>query len=454
MRILLAGSLLWHFAWRWPFAVEIYSSAGDVFPASFASGAAELALPPMPTVLLYTLFLFALASLLLGWMTRTSAAIAGLLLVWFSVLDGVSTVTKYTAIAAHLLFLLTVAKSGDAWSLGQFIRRNGRVRFTSAWPRRLAQLLVCSIYAGAAVTKLRLPEYFSGDLLEFSLLDDAYGGRYLGHWLAIHPTWLIVASYLVLVFEMFFPVLIWIPRIRPWMLLLAVLFHLTLWVTMHLEIFSPVMLSALMVFLTEDDLSRIRGLLARVFPRSRRIASPIVEQPASMGRLAAGVACWSAVGGIAVTVGVFVRPQLPEYSAIDFPKIPADRAQAMIDAYAPPYSMYFHRFRIGSRLGFPHVFGDDREFRAGMVVHAMARVLTPHPELELEWRLVPPPDSEFPDAATATFTRTMAADHNYAHIGFRLLSEFPAGQYVIQLSAGEALRAKEVVAEIPFLLSP
>ena len=224
MRIGLATVWLWEFFGKWPFAVELYSVAGNVtrFP-----GFPEITLSASNTVMLHSLMLVSLVAVLIGWWTRLNLALSGFLVLGFAFQDAISTLTKYTAISTHLLILLAFTQSGAVWSVDAWFRRRhtSAVPLSPVWPRRLMQLLVCSVYWGAAITKIRLPDFATGDLLEFSLLDDAYGGTYFGHWIATHPQLLIVGSLLTVVYEVLFPVLIWIPCMRRVMLCCGVLFH-------------------------------------------------------------------------------------------------------------------------------------------------------------------------------------------------------------------------------------
>ena len=272
MRILLAGALLLDAALRWPYCIELYSSAGQVFPA-FASSGLELSpLGPSATLLFYSVLVVVLAMLVVGWHSRLCAILAFGLIGWFSLLDAAATLTKYTAISMHLLLLMCFAQPGGVWSVDAWrrARRRAGVPLAERWPRLLVGILVASIYLGAAITKIRLPDFATGDLLEFSLLDDAYGGRGVGLWLATKPELLVLASYAVIIFELLFPALIWVPAFRRVMLCCGIVFHLALAAMMHLVIFSPVMLAALCAFVRESDLMAIQNVLRRIGLRPRQ----------------------------------------------------------------------------------------------------------------------------------------------------------------------------------------
>ncbi len=466
LRILLASALLWDAAGRWPYAVELYSSAGFSFPAFPAAAFQPAALGALPTVVLYSMLTAALAFLLIGWHSRLCAFASFGLMGWFSLLDGAGSMTKYTAIGLHLLFLMSLSQPGGAWSVDAWWRKHtGQATpLAPAWTRWLVRLLVCSIYVGAAVTKIRLPDFATGDLLEFSLLDDAFGGRWLGMWLATKPKLLILASFATIAFELLFPALIWVPRLRRPVLASAFLFHIGLAVVMHLEVFSPVMFAALCAFLTEDDLEAIQARCRKPFAlvsRQREKEPGIAlsaERPLMPMRWFNSPLFVLIFSGAAMGLagyqyqedayGVFHR-------SVDlvFPPVKAELANQMIDAFQPDPRDYFHRIEMGSRLGYRHVFGERETFHPGEVVYVMVRVLQPHPSWDVEWELVAPGETDDDEPPpTARFASRLDASHSYASIGFQLKPEFAAGRYLIRLSVSENFAAKEVVAEIPFEL--
>lgn len=463
MRILLSAALMWDAVVRWPFCIELYTAAGHVFPAFPGSEFQPFVLGPFTTLVLYSALVVVLAMLLAGWHSRLCALLSFGLVGWFSLIDAAGTLTKYTAISLHLLLLMSFAQAGGAWSIDGWLRsKQGRgVPLASKWPRFLAGLLVASIYLGAAVTKIRLPDFATGDLLEFSLLDDAYGGRGIGLWLATKPRFLVLASYAVIAFELLFPVLIWVPALRRVTLISGIAFHLALAATMHLAIFSPVMLAALCVFVKEQDLEAIKKFLCSKIPflKWREMKHP--SEPRTRPRakkfawidtgsfLLAAAGC---IGGLTYfqyrqdIYGVFHKTV-----SLEFPPIEADRAYEMMDAYEPEARDFFHRIEIGSRLGYRRVYGDGETFRPGQVVYVLARLLQPHPSWELEWELAAPGDRE-DGPPTARYRRHLDASHSYASIGFQMKPEFAPGRYRIRLIVGEEFGPKEVVKEIPFEL--
>lgn len=453
MRIVLASALLWDVIPRWPHAVELYSTEGFLFPAFRSAWFQSVPLGPLPTVILHSSLVVVLVMLLFGWHSRLCSLLAFGLIGWFALLDAAGTLTKYTAISLHLLVFMSFAQPGAVWAIDAWgrPRLNHAIPLNSRWPGMMVRLLVASIYLGAAITKIRLPDFATGDLLEFSLLDDAYGGRWPGLWLATKSRLLIVCSFATIWFELLFPALVWIPRLRRPMLCLAVAFHLALAALMHLEIFSPVMLAALCAFLKEEDFEAIRQRFQKTSPRDQNEGHITRSFSARTHSASFGMALLLVVAGLSGfqywqdRYGVFHRSIKLQYAPID-----TDEAQAMIDAFEPEARDYFHRIEIGSRLGYRRVYGDQRKFRPGQVVHVLARLLQPHPSWEMRWELVPPGEEGSSDFEAFTQIQTLDASHSYASIGFHLKEEFPVGRYLIRLSVNEPFGAQELIAEIPF----
>ena len=183
-----------------------------------------------------------------------------LLSAWLGPLDLPVTFGKQSVIALHLVLLLACSRCGAVWSIDSLFDGNRQIRCPLAIlaPRRLMQILVCCVYVGAAITKLRTPSFATGDLLEFSLLDDHWGSGRLGLWLTTKPHVSLILSQLTVFFEILFPFLVWVPRLRLPLLVLAFSFHTAMGCLLSVGIFPAVMFTALLSFLEERDLGALR----------------------------------------------------------------------------------------------------------------------------------------------------------------------------------------------------
>jgi Vitamin K-dependent gamma-carboxylase len=445
VRIALGLVLLLETAARWPFAIELYSSAGLPMPLFSASGIVPPVPGPAAAVALHSLLLFALAAVTVGWQTRPSVLSAVVLLGWFSLLDFPVTLTKYTAIALHLLVLLACSRCGSVWSVDA--RLAGRARqhcpLGTAWPRRLVQLLVCSVYWGAAVTKIRLPDFATGDLVEFALLSDRWGGTPLGLWLSTQSTLVLVASFATLALELFFPVLVWVRPLRRPMLVCAVTFHALLALTMNLGAFSFVMLAALLAFVRDDDLGELYPARAAREPHGS--ATRACARPA---RLLVSLSAYVALAAAAAVGGVLIQRSADWYRVFNVGRpepleiLNRHAVDGVLAEQKPDYADLVHRFEIGSRMGYRRTFGTrtvPEEFRHGMTVHALARFVLNAETLALDWLLIAPQGQE-----AARHSHQLPAGTAYASVAFRMTPEAPPGRYRIILQMnGVAVRDRD-----------
>src|SRR5688572_27639915 len=85
---------------HWPYVRQIYSQDGA--PAPLWENYYQPGLLPIPTgtvaVGLYAVLTVSLITACIGWQTRVSLAIATVLYTWFTLLDSLSSMTKFTVI--------------------------------------------------------------------------------------------------------------------------------------------------------------------------------------------------------------------------------------------------------------------------------------------------------------------------------------------------------------------
>lgn len=453
IRILLALAMLAEAVPRWRYAVELYSSWGPAIPifagnlpepTSVAEQDAPARRPerlrgfhapvpgPLLAVAIHTAMIFLLACVALGWQTRISLLLAAFCFVWIGLLDLPGTFAKHSVIALHALVLLSFSGCGNAWSIDSTCNASSpsACPLTPAWPRRLLQLLICSIYLGAALTKIRTPAFLSGDLLTFSLLDDQWGGGRFGQWLSMSPTVMRACSMMTILFEAFFPVLVWIPRLRLKILAGAFALHAVMGLALHLGTFSLIMFAILLVFLQEGDLSRAW------VPGCGGSQEPGLVT-AFRGRGLRGLSAWLVAAVVIVAAGVGVQWAFDWYGAFgrrDAAAIaglkPIDPRQymEMQAARRPAWEDYVHRVSLGNRTNNGEVYGPSERFKVGQRAYVLVQFILPHPELELEGLLLTPDGDE-----VARFSHQVAPGYSHSINGFELTDELPSGSYRIIL---------------------
>jgi len=277
VRMFLPLALLVPMIPRWPHARELYSIDGASTPLWNSYGWPNM-LPEVPgtvAVILMTLLIVSLVTASLGWRTRTSLGISFVLYTYLTLLDAISTMTKYSVIASHVLLLLSLSNCGAVWSVDRWLR-NRRLRSaglsppflfnpvrSAAWPRRLLQLLIGYVYFGAAVTKLHTPAYFSGEQLLSWMRTNVNYDNSFGEYLTLFPVALVFCAYVTVVWEILFVFLSWRGISRAIMLVMGVVFHVMTALTLGLYVFPMVCISAYFAFMNENDVRRISLLWRR-----------------------------------------------------------------------------------------------------------------------------------------------------------------------------------------------
>lgn len=467
----------------WRYSVELYSSAGPAMPVFFDPVAQSpspraavsdqvaaadapptwshlLTAIPSPRVAIAAQTLLCVVSLALavGWQTRLSLVLTLVLLAWLKPLDVSWTFAKYTVIWLHALACLLLG--GGATDLSVDSLQNGtRQTAGPATTRRLLQLLVCQVYLGAAVTKLKSPWFAGGELLQFSLLDRGWGGTSLGQWLATSSLTMRALSLGTILFELLFPFLIWVPACRRPLLLVAVLFHLGVWGAMHVGTFSPTMLVLLLTFAEPDQVARICNSWRRFRtpPESRSheeavSGGPPAARPATRGRWNSGsLRGLSSLGTYALTAvtvvivagaiqwwcdwyGVFGNRSLARLTRI--PPAVVDEVRA---ARKPAFEDYVHRVTVGNWRGERDVGGSGPSRRGTDRLYVLVQFVIPHPNLRLEGLLL-----ASDGRLAARFEHTIDAGLSYAINGFELTTELPPGssRVILQIEGHEVASRK------------
>lgn len=300
MRIVLPLVLLIDTCFRHPWAREFYSTDGAPSPLDINFQRPGMVFIPDGSlaVALHAILIASLVASSLGWFTRISLGVATVLYTWFGLLDALSTLTKYTVIASHLLLLLTLSNCGALWSLDAWRKRgNGTAESLEdnalsapIWPARLIQLLVAVVYLGAAITKMHTPAFFNGDQLMYWTMTYVNNVHPLGDWLSQHPLVLSVFGYVTIVWEIAFLFVVFHPgrSDRLWYKWVAIaigaFFHFMTMFTLGLYIFPLVMFASYLAFVeaaewrwlqSRDWLSGMRRVACWCETASEAVFTPI-----------------------------------------------------------------------------------------------------------------------------------------------------------------------------------
>jgi len=120
---------------------------------------------------------------------------------------------------------------------------------------RFIQIQLCVIYMFSGLEKLRGNSWWEGTAIweAFSF----YGISLVNSSVILSlPLISSVLTIFTILFEIYFPVLVWVPKIRSILLILGFCFHLSIAICMNLYFFSFIMLSAYILFIPSDFLKK------------------------------------------------------------------------------------------------------------------------------------------------------------------------------------------------------
>ncbi len=398
---------------RWSVCRELYSADGATGQLSVGFGYIDL-LPELSgsaVAALYAILMFSLVTLCVGWCSRISAFVVCVLMSYFSMLDCVSTMTKYTAMCSHMLLILSVSQCGSIWSVDSWLtnrRRNldpTQPTFayprSAAWPRRLLQFHMACVYFGAGVTKIHTPTFFTGDQLQYWMLTHLNYQHRLGELLSGYPVLLVAFGYITVVWELSFIFCSWKSAWRNFVLPIGVLFHFMTTLTLGLLMFPMVCYCGYLSFIDEDDVQQSSAWLRR---QLRRFASlkQAESQLIALRNWMGDRPQWQQAGRIAFVValplvamaGIGAEHQLDVYgerrtegrhqlAAID----PA-RARELLAPVTPHRDIdKFFAVDMGTFLASDLIAHRRTSFRQGENVIAQCSLIPPHEDMVIECKI-------------------------------------------------------------------
>lgn len=278
---------------------ELYSQDGAPTPIWLSYSQPDfLPIPTSPVAMgLYAVLILSLITTCVGWRTRLSLAVAAGLTAYFGMLDMISTITKYTVVATHVLAILAMSNCGHLWSVDAWLaRRRGTPlpEEAAVWPRRLIQILIGVVYLGSTMTKLHTPAFFTGDHLRYWMLTNVNVANPLGEFLTQYPGLIISMAYVTVVWEILFLFVAWrgVPRLI--MLGLGVFFHVMTMLTLGLYVFPLIYFAIYLAWADQADLEwwRAKWGLTGV------AQEPLVVVPSTRFRIPSLVAWAGAIGAV------------------------------------------------------------------------------------------------------------------------------------------------------------
>ncbi|MEQ1876315.1 MAG: HTTM domain-containing protein [Bdellovibrionia bacterium] len=202
---------------------------------------------PLAIHALHGLFLVSLATLALGVFPRVSAALALYIHVLFLNRNFLP-MYGFDKIVSCWLFYLMFMKPGGYFTV---FRSQTKSKLSSdlLTPAavRMAQLHLCVVYAYSGLEKMRGQGWWNGEALWGILANGIVAPFDMGF--MAHLPWLVYAgTYSTVLWEIYFPLAIWVPALRkPW-LFFGVVFHLMTALMMNLIFFAAIMLAGYQLF--------------------------------------------------------------------------------------------------------------------------------------------------------------------------------------------------------------
>lgn len=129
-------------------------------------------------------------------------------------------------------------------------------------------LQLCLAYFGSGLAKLIDPLWFNGEATYYALHMERFRGTPLNEFIAQFKWFDIASNYAVIIFELFFPVLIWIKKLRKPLLIAGVFFHLSIYIFLMIYGFQVIFVLVYGMFLPNQKLivlfEQFRGKYQRI----------------------------------------------------------------------------------------------------------------------------------------------------------------------------------------------
>lgn len=269
MRVVLAGTLFFTYIGR-QFRMDFFdersflpmTEALEIFPEYYRPVFPWFFWPDAWAGFVHGVFLILLLGVFFGLTNRFFMFITWILMMGFihrnyGILFGAD------VIGALFLFYLSFTRCYENYSIRNLFKSNlkhlsllQRLRGDSAvlvsdeWSSafyRLAQFQICVIYAYTGFEKLKGASWWNGSAL-WTVFANPQTVIMDMTWMRYFPATIAVMTFVTIIFEIYFPMAIFIPKLKKYWLGAGVLFHMSIGVLMGLLPFSLVMLSTYFLF--------------------------------------------------------------------------------------------------------------------------------------------------------------------------------------------------------------
>ncbi len=229
-RICFGFYLLWYWGRYWPVADTLFSSIG-VYNTTVLP---DMAPGPGLARVIYSVFLAIHIPFILGLFTRVITPLIWAGYVYHWLLQLRTGGAAFDNLNVFFLFLLCFSDLDRVWSITSSLRPPAATRHkVSQFSARLIAIHISFLYSGTGLFKLMMPDWRAGLVLPWTLI-----GRWatpVGYWigdLSLPTGVYTIASWMVIIMEIFLPFFLWTRRYRLAACVVGALFHIGIAVTL------------------------------------------------------------------------------------------------------------------------------------------------------------------------------------------------------------------------------
>jgi hypothetical protein len=462
MRISLSIVLLQSASVRWPHCVELYSSEGTPHSLIENYGYTNF-LPPMSpfwTACCMSMLIVLLLTSCIGFCTRLSLCGVIALQTYFAVNDLTSSITKFTVISTHALLLMILSESGRIWSVDSWLasrRDPSRVwdserpawALVPVWPQRLLMFLLGFMYLGAAITKLHMPEFLTGEAMAYWIMSNPNFRHFIGDWLSQSPSFLVASAHFTVLWEILFLFTAWRGVPRYLMFGLGLFFHIVAAFTLGEVIFLMTMSTVYLGCLTEKEAIFLKGMFQwAASPVTRGISMVKFDVskllPARMVRATPDLhMAGFAVVLLAFGAGAGWTIVRQDYYGLNRPEGMYTLTAVSQEEVAPLFKSFepvrevdkFLAVDVGSVVICGRLADRKSEFRYNDVLICETSLNPPHDDMYIECNLV-----GCDQKVINRIGNVVGRERSFAHFQYRLTNALEAGKYFLVIKS----RNKEI----------
>jgi hypothetical protein len=263
----LASILFFFYLTRTSDLTLFYTDAGllsvdvarQVMPMDFRRSLFEFApraFVPHVVYAAHGLLLASLAALGLGFYPRVSAILTLVLHLSF-IHRNMLVMFGVDMIATYFLFLFCLADARKP-----ALMRPDLMSMAGSMAYRLSQIQVCIIYAYSGLEKMKGQSWWGGEAL-WTVLANSQLARMDFSWIAQYPLLIVAATYSTLLWEIYFPVLIWVRPMRLWVIAFGAALHVGIAISINLSLFGLLMIATYLLFIKREDFERVSQVFRR-----------------------------------------------------------------------------------------------------------------------------------------------------------------------------------------------